>query len=74
MGIGDRHQKKDVEAALKRAEAAGLKVIHTGKGHRWGCIICCPCNRRYPVACTPQNPSEEARDIDRFTRRHANCA
>ncbi|GAA2220722.1 hypothetical protein GCM10010232_00630 [Streptomyces amakusaensis] len=63
-----------MEAALRRAEAAGLKVIHTGKGHRWGCVVCCPCNDKYTVVCTPQNPSEEAKDIDRFTRRHENCA
>ncbi|MFE9659955.1 hypothetical protein [Streptomyces sp. NPDC005955] len=74
MGIGDRHQKKDVEAALKRAEAVGLKVTRTGKGHRWGYLICCPCSVRHTVACTPQNPTEEANGIDRFTRRHANCA
>lgn len=28
MGLGDRHQKKDVEAALQRAEARGLEVTH----------------------------------------------
>ncbi|MCX4664243.1 hypothetical protein ACFWPV_28145 [Streptomyces uncialis] len=74
MGIGDRHQKKDVEAALKRAERAGLKVTRTGKGHRWGLLICCPCNESHTVACTPQSQGEEARSIDRFTRRHASCA
>ncbi|MEO3977637.1 hypothetical protein [Streptomyces sp. CAU 1734] len=74
MGLGDRHQKKDVEAALKRAEAAGLKVTRTGKNHQWGWVLCCPCNRKHTVPCTPQSPGEEARYIDRFTRRHAHCA
>ncbi|MCM2388993.1 hypothetical protein [Streptomyces albipurpureus] len=74
MALGDRHQKKDVEAALKRAEAVGLKVTRTGRGHRWGYLICCPCNDRYKVPCTPQNQEDEARDINRFTRRHTNCA
>ncbi|MEU0985340.1 hypothetical protein [Streptomyces sp. NPDC005953] len=74
MALGDRHQKKDVEAALKRAEAAGLKVTRTGSGHRWGYVLCCPCNQRRTVSCTPQNPSEEARYIDGFVRQHRACA
>ncbi|MFE7131348.1 hypothetical protein ACFVIM_10845 [Streptomyces sp. NPDC057638] len=74
MALGDRHQKKDVEAALKRAEAAGLKVTRTGNGHTWGYLLCCPCSKTVGVSCTPQSPGEEAKMIDRFTWRHRNCA
>ncbi|SCK59729.1 MULTISPECIES: hypothetical protein [unclassified Streptomyces] len=74
MGIGDRHQKKDVEAALKRAERAGLKVTHKRSRHHWGVVICCPCSDHVAVFCTPQSPGEEAGKIDHFTRRHRNCA
>ncbi|MFE7131353.1 hypothetical protein ACFVIM_10870 [Streptomyces sp. NPDC057638] len=74
MALGDRHQKKDVEAALKRAEAAGLKVTHDRNGHNWGWVVCCPCSADIAVYCTPRNTGNTARDIDRFTRRHTNCA
>ncbi|MFI5945768.1 hypothetical protein [Streptomyces uncialis] len=74
MGIGDRHQKKDVEAALKRAERAGLKVTHKKNGHNWGFVLCCPCQADIAVYCTPRNTGDLARDIDRFTRRHEDCA
>ncbi|WP_329560402.1 hypothetical protein OG711_24320 [Streptomyces uncialis] len=70
MGIGDRHQKKDVEAALKRAEGAGLKVTHDKNRHRWGWVICYPCNEAQVVFCTPQNAGSEANKIDSFIRRH----
>ncbi|MEU9608883.1 hypothetical protein [Streptomyces sp. NPDC048057] len=74
MGIGDRHQKKDVEAALRRAEDAGLKVTHKGNGHTWGVVICCPCAQHTTVSCTPRSPGNEAKKIDQFTERHRNCA
>ncbi|WP_445399664.1 hypothetical protein ACSMX9_02675 [Streptomyces sp. LE64] len=74
MGLGDRHQKKDVEAALKRAEAAGLKVTHDRNGHRWGWLICCPCNGRYVVSSTPRNSGTEAKKIDGFINVHRSCA
>ncbi|MFC5155554.1 hypothetical protein [Streptomyces amakusaensis] len=74
MGLGDRHQKKDVEAALKRAEAAGLKVTHDKNRHRWGWVICCPCSKNITVYCTPSSQGEEANKIDQFTGKHRNCA
>ncbi|GGZ63196.1 hypothetical protein GCM10010387_65740 [Streptomyces inusitatus] len=70
MGIGDRHQKKDVEAALKRAEAAGLKVTHDKNRHRWGWVICCPCNQSQAVYSTPRNTGDEASKIDLFIKNH----
>ncbi|WP_190125005.1 hypothetical protein [Streptomyces inusitatus] len=74
MGIGDRHQKKDAEAALKRAEACGLKVKHDKNRHRWGFVICCPCNDDITVNCTPQSTGNEAKRIDGFIRKHRSHA
>lgn len=74
MGIGDRHQKKDVEAALKRAEALGFKVTHDKNGHRWGYLICCRCTKSTVVRCTPQSPGTEAKKINEFVRSHQKCA
>ncbi|WP_445395452.1 hypothetical protein ACSMX9_19065 [Streptomyces sp. LE64] len=73
MGIGDRHQKKDVEAALKRTEAAGLKVTHDKNRHRWGWVVCCPCNEDVMYS-TPRSQGDEAKKINDFTRRHQNHA
>ncbi|MFI5621511.1 hypothetical protein [Streptomyces sp. NPDC051567] len=73
MGIGDRHQKKDVEAALKRAEAAGLKVTHNKNRHNWGLVLCCPCNDHVRISCTPRNTGDEARKIYGFIKDHQNC-
>jgi hypothetical protein len=66
-----RHSKKQVEAALKRAEAAGFRV-ETGRAH-WGVLYCpgdadgrCP---PFSVNGTPTNPDNEAKRIDRFVAR-----
>ncbi|MCX4681302.1 hypothetical protein OG413_45175 [Streptomyces sp. NBC_01433] len=70
---GDRHPKSDIEAALRKAEAAGLKVKRDQNGHRWGYVICCPCNDDLKVWCTPKNTGTEARKVNEFTRRHNSC-
>ncbi|MER7045476.1 MULTISPECIES: hypothetical protein [Streptomyces] len=74
MGLGDRHQKKDVEAALRRAEASGLKVTHDKNRHRWGWVICCPCKESVTVYSTPRSAGGEANRVDAFIRHHRNCA
>ncbi|AXU13340.1 hypothetical protein [Streptomyces clavuligerus] len=74
MPSGDRHQKKDVEAALKRAEEAGLKVTRKQNGHTWGLVVCCPCNEFHRVNCTPRSTGDEAKKIDNFTRNHGHHA
>ncbi|WP_329019284.1 hypothetical protein [Streptomyces sp. NBC_00690] len=74
MGLGDRHQKKDIEAALRRAESSGLKVTHDKNRHNWGYVICCPCNRSVTVRCTPRNAGTEAKKIDEFIKHHRTCA
>ncbi|MGX2994555.1 hypothetical protein JNUCC64_09690 [Streptomyces sp. JNUCC 64] len=73
MASGDRHQKKDVEAALKRAEAAGLKVTHKKSGHTWGYVVCCPCDDRLGISCTPRSTGTEAKRIYEFVREHERC-
>ncbi|QPJ95632.1 hypothetical protein GE265_23060 [Streptomyces clavuligerus] len=70
MPLGDKHPKKDVETALKRAEKAGLKVTRKQNRHNWGAVLCCPCNDSFTVHCTPQNPGREAKKIDGFTNNH----
>lgn len=66
-----KHRKKQVEAALKRAESAGFRV-ETGRGH-WGVIYCpgseegkCP---PFSVNGSPKNADNEAKRIGRFAAR-----
>lgn len=35
-----RHPKKDVEQAVRAAEAAGWSVTEIHRGHRWGLLTC----------------------------------
>ncbi len=66
-----RHPKKQVEAALKRAEEAGFRV-ETGRGH-WGRLTCpggdlgkCP---PFSVNGTPANADNETKRVGRFVAR-----
>lgn len=66
-----KHTKKQVEAALQRAEAAGFRV-EVGRGH-WG-VIYCPGDQRghcppLSVSGTPKNADNEAKRIDRAVAR-----
>jgi hypothetical protein len=63
------HPKKEVEKALKAAEAADWAVTPTTAGHRWGkaecgkgCVI--------SIWSTPKNSGNHAKQIDRAVR---NC-
>ncbi|MFI1203572.1 hypothetical protein ACH4VR_29770 [Streptomyces sp. NPDC020883] len=71
--MGDRHPKAEVEAALQKAEHAGLKVKKDPNGHRWGRLICCPCAAETKVWGTPKCPGTEAKKILEFVRKHAKC-
>jgi hypothetical protein len=69
--VRDKHPKKQVEVALKRAETIGFRV-ETGRAH-WGVMYCpgrsegkCP---PFSVNGSPKNPDNEARRIARFVAR-----
>lgn len=66
------HPKKEVEAALRHAEANGWRVV-PGGGHAWGKIFCpyddqeCRCGE-FCIACvwsTPRSPGNHARALMR---------
>ena len=67
-----RHPKKDVEAALAEAEAAGWRITPTSSGHRWGIM---DCGEEKQVRCqasiwsTPRNPADHAKQLRRLIGR-----
>jgi hypothetical protein len=66
-----RHPHKVVEAALKAAEDAGLLVVPTRSGHRWGYIRCPRCKGRdLSVWSTPRVAENMASQILKFIARH----
>ena len=69
-----RHPKKDVEAALAWAEAAGWHVTPTPSGHRWGVMRCGrpegQTSCQASIWSTPRNPSDHGKQI---RRRVQNC-
>jgi len=63
-----RHPKKDVEAALRFAEANGWTVMSTASGHRWGKAECgdgCSLS----IWSTPKNPQNHAKQVQRAVAR-----
>ena len=66
------HPKKEIEAALRHAEAHGWR-ISVGGSHAWGKIYCpwddetCRCGEFCitSIWSTPKNPGNEARKIKR---------
>ncbi|MDQ3758294.1 MAG: hypothetical protein M3394_10645 [Actinomycetota bacterium] len=68
-----RHPKKEVEQALRAAEARGWTVVLTPRGHRWG-EMRCPYDGagrcRISIWSTPRNPGNHAHAIGRGVR---NC-
>ncbi len=68
-----RHPKKEVERALREAEAAGWR-IQLSKGHAWGKMLCPLRARDGCVAAiwsTPASVENHARDLRRELRRCA---
>jgi hypothetical protein len=67
-----RHPKKEVEEALRYAEASGWR-IEVGGSHAWGRIYCpyndaeCRCGEFCitSVWSTPRNPGNHARQLKR---------
>ncbi|WP_081036870.1 hypothetical protein [Pseudomonas corrugata] len=70
--IRPSHPKKEVEEALRRAEALGWR-IEVGGGHAWGRAYCpyndeeCRCGEFCitPIWSTPRNPGNHARALRR---------
>lgn len=67
----ERHQKNEIAGALRRAQDAGLVVAEMRNGHRWGTVSCESCGADRQVFSTPQNAGAHAKQIDRFTAKHA---
>lgn len=66
-----RHPKKDVEAALAEAEAAGWRVTPSSAGHRWGVMRCQAEGRgcQGSIWSTPRSSVGHARQLRRLIRR-----
>ena len=63
-----RHPKKDVAKAL---DAAGdTFTIGQLKGHAWGFLRCEVCGQKMSIWSTPKNPSNPAKRITEFIRKH----
>jgi hypothetical protein len=61
----ERHQRKQVEGALRFAENEGchIKVVHSG--HTWGVVVA-PNAQRHRVWSTPKDADVAAKMIRRF--------
>ncbi|MCY4391402.1 MAG: hypothetical protein OXE43_05025 [Chloroflexi bacterium] len=58
-----RHPKKEVEAALREAEATGWRITMSASGHGWGVMWCPEQSRegcRRSISSTPRNPGNHA--------------
>jgi hypothetical protein len=72
-----KHPKKEVEIAVKDAEAAGWRIEQDGSGHCWGRMLCPygkePTHQRHQhsVWSTPKNPGNHAKQIRRQVERCA---
>ncbi len=60
-----RHQRKQVESALRFAESEGCKVEVRHSGHTWGHVVA-PNRQRFRVWSTPKDADVAARMIRRF--------
>ena len=67
--VRDRHQRKQVEAALRFAEARGCIVEVRHAGHTWGHVVA-PSGQRLRVWSTPKDPDVAAKMIRRFAERN----
>ena len=64
-----RHPKKDVEAALADAEAAGWRITPTSSGHRWGVMDCGedgPGRCQASIWSTPRSVGNHAKQLRRL--------
>lgn len=66
----NRHQRKQVEEALKMAEDEGCVIEVRHSGHTWGNVVA-PNGQRLRVWSTPKDADVAARIIRRFVRNNA---
>lgn len=65
----ERHQRKQVERALRDAERAGFDISVRHAGHVWGHVVA-PNRQRFAVWSTPKDSDVAARMIRRFMARN----
>jgi hypothetical protein len=65
----ERHQRKQVEQALRFAEGEGCEVEVRHAGHTWGHVVA-PNGQRLRVWSTPKNADVAARLIRRFAQKN----
>ena len=65
----ERHQRKQVEQALRYAESEGCEAEVRHAGHTWG-IVLAPSGQRLRVWSTPKDADVAARVIRRFAQRN----
>ena len=65
----DRHQRKEVEAALRFAEAQGCTVEVRHAGHTWGLVVASN-GQRLRIWSTPKDADVAAKMIRRFVQRN----
>ena len=67
--VRDRHQRKQVEAALRFAEAKGCLVEVHHAGHTWGLVVASN-GQQLRVWSTPKDADVAAKMIRRFVQRN----
>ena len=65
----ERHQRKQVEQALRYAESEGCEVEVLHAGHTWGPVVA-PNGQRLRVWSTPKDADIAARLIRRFVQKN----
>ena len=65
----ERHQRKQVEAALRFAEAEGCQIDILHSGHTWGHVVA-PNGQRFRVWSTPKDADVATKMIRRFALRN----
>lgn len=70
-----RHQCNEINAALKtiRKINSAFTVEEDHNGHRWGWITCDCGDAPFSIHSTPRNPGGHAKQIQKWTARHAVC-
>lgn len=65
----ERHQRKQVEAALRFAETEGCQIDVLHSGHTWGRVVA-PNGQQFRVWSTPKDSDVAAKMIRRFVLRN----